>query len=196
MTVENKRRLSLLALTLTVFFWGAGFVFTDLCLETGADPGLINSIRFVTATIFIGVIFHKRIKLNKESLLYGSIGGVFLFLGFLFQLMGLKYTTAANNGFFTAAYVVFVPFLHWMIQKTKPSSTVMTGIAIALAGFFILNFGSPSTVEDVVGKDNLPLGNLLTILGSLFLAMHIVWSDRSLKKASGMTLEAKNITTK
>ena len=195
MTVENKRRLSLLALTLTVFFWGAGFVFTDLCLETGADPGLINSIRFVTATIFIGVIFHKRIKLNKESLLYGSIGGVFLFLGFLFQLMGLKYTTAANNGFFTAAYVVFVPFLHWMIQKTKPSSTVMTGIAIALAGFFILNFGSPSTVEDVVGKDNLPLGNLLTILGSLFLAIHIVWSDRSLKKASGMTITWIQVAT-
>ena len=187
MTFDNKRRLALVALSLTVIFWGAGFVITDICLKCGADPGLINSIRFVTAAVCVGIIFHKQIKPDKKSMKNGCIGGFFLFLGFLFQLMGLKYTTAASNGFFTASYVLFVPFLHWAFEKIRPTKTVLAGILIAVIGFFVLNFGSPSDV-DSIGKENIPLGNLLTIVGAVFLAIHIVWSDYSLKRSDSMTI--------
>lgn len=187
MTFDNKRRLALVALSLTVIFWGAGFVITDICLKCGADPGLINSIRFVTATICVGIVFHKRIRPDKKSWLYGCIGGAFLFLAFLLQLMGLKYTTAASNGFFTASYVIFVPFLHWAFEKTRPSKTVLLGVFIAVVGFFVLNFGSPSDIGSI-GKENIPLGNLLTIAGAVFFAIHIVWSDFSLKRSDSMTI--------
>lgn len=187
MTFDNKRRLALVALSLTVIFWGAGFVITDICLKCGADPGLINSIRFVTAAVCVGIIFNRQIKPDKLSLKNGCIGGFFLFLGFLFQLMGLKYTTAANNGFFTASYVLFVPFLHWAFEKIRPTKTVLAGVFLAVIGFFVLNFGSPSDM-DSIGKDNIPLGNLLTIVGALFFAIHIVWSDYSLKRSDSMTI--------
>ncbi|MCM1043009.1 MAG: DMT family transporter [Corallococcus sp.] len=185
---KRNHTFALVALILTTLFWGAGFLLNDIALSVGATPSFINCVRFVGATVIIGTVFCKKIKINKQIALYGTIGGIFLFGGFLLQLTGLKYTTPANNGFFTAAYVLFVPFIHWIASKKRPPAIVFCGVILALIGYVILNFGNAFDKQPDPEAQSQWLGNLLTVAGSVFFALQIVLSDSALKKADAMSL--------
>ena len=181
MTVtKRKHNIALVAIILGVTIWGAGFVFTDMCLKAGATASFTNMLRFVTATILIGAIFYKRIKLNRWMLLYGFIGGALLFGAFMLQLSALYYTTPANNGFFTASYVLFVPLIMWALVKKPPTWITVFGMVTAIAGLFILSFGGNMS-EIVSGKENSWIGDLMTIGCGLFFAIQMIISDRILQ---------------
>ncbi|QJA10160.1 DMT family transporter [Romboutsia sp. CE17] len=49
----------------------------------------------------------------------GAILSIFLFVAFQFQTIGLVYTTPSKNTFITAANVVIVPFIGYIIYKRK-----------------------------------------------------------------------------
>ncbi len=177
----NKKQhiLGFIMLSMTAIFWGAGFVLNDQLLTSSFQntPNLLNAVRFVVSAIALLAIFAKRLKFNKHSLLYGLAGGAMLFVGFTLQLIGLKYTTPSHNGFFTAAYIVFVPFIAWIIYKKRPVWTMFAGVTVAIAGLLILNlFGQNDQIEETT------LGDILTLVGSLMFAMQIAWSDFALKK--------------
>jgi drug/metabolite transporter (DMT)-like permease len=179
MTTKAKRGLTYLALIATVIIWGAGFVFSQMCLDAGLSPSFINLVRFSSAALIFGLLFMKRIKINRKVLLIGALGGVTMFGGFLLQLMALQYTTPAYNGFFTISYIVFVPFAVWIMFKRRPSVFVVVGLVVAVVGFGILNFGAGK------GRGTNPLmwlGNVLTIGASLFFAAQILLGDYALHK--------------
>ena len=81
-----------------------GVVGTKLSLDGGLTPFQLITIRFLIAAILINVIFYKQIKVNisKESIKCGIILGVFLFIAFVVQTIGLVYTTPSKNAFLTA----------------------------------------------------------------------------------------------
>lgn len=181
--IANKKQYSIAMITiiLTTVFWGVGFVISDILLANGLHAGFVNSVRFVTATLLIGVVFCKKIKFEKKMFCYSIIGGILLFLAFMLQLSALNYTTAANNGFFTASYLVFVPLMVWVIKKKRPSLITTIGIVVALVGFFILNFCGDFG-DDVNAKPNIWLGNLMTVISAIFFGMQIVLTDWALTK--------------
>ncbi len=192
-TARKNHSLAFISLVMTVLFWGAGFVLTDTVLQNGCKPGFTNCVRFLTATATTGIIFCKKIKLDKRTLLYGLIGGAALFGGFTLQLTGLQYTTPANNGFFTAAYILFVPFLAWMFTKKRPDAIVFIGIAAAVAGLFILNFGDVTNPNPY--KEHIWLGNMLTLVSALFFAVQMSFSDYAVKKTDAMSLTFAQLAT-
>lgn len=176
---KQHHNLGVVMLALTAMFWGAGFVLNDQLLMTSfvGMPSLLNAVRFVTASICMLVIFNKRIRLNWTILLYGGVGGLMLFGGFLMQLIALQYTTPAHSGFFTAAYIVFVPFVTWIVYKRRPSWVAFAGVGVAIVGFIILNLsGAGDTASETL------LGDLLTIICAVLFALQIVWTDYALKK--------------
>lgn len=166
-------------LSFTAIFWGAGFVLNDNLLTASFDktPNLLNAIRFFVATILLCIVFAKKLRCNKHILLYSSIGGAMLFGGFTLQILGLRLSTPSHNGFFTASYIIFVPFITWIFRKQRPSWQVFVSIAIAIAGLAILNI-SFSTTE----SKNTLYGDLLTLCGAVLFASQIVWTDFALKK--------------
>lgn len=178
--LANKKPLSYVLLSLTTLIWGAGFVFNKMASQSNAPTGLVNSIRFVVATLLIAAIFNKKIVANKKTLLYGALGGVSLAAAFFLQYYALNFTTPANNSFFTCFYVVFVPVLHWIFTKKVPHWTVFLAIGATLAGLAILNFGYAPTVEHM---PNAWIGNLLTIGCAIFFAVQIVVTDFALKNS-------------
>ena len=175
--VSNKKQhiLGIVMLACASVFWGSGFVLNAQLTQEGASfanmPGLLNAIRFGVAALCLLAIFNKRIRCDKHSLLCGAVAGALLFGGFLLQTMALKYTTPAHNGFFTAAYVIFVPFIAWILRKKRPSWVMLLGAAVAVAGLFVLN----------IKKETLPpdswKGDLITLACALCFALHIVWLD-------------------
>ena len=102
-------------------YGGWGFVGTKLSLDGGLTPLQLITIRFLIASIFINLIFYKRIKENisKEAIKCGAILGAFLFIAFVVQTIGLVYTTPSKNAFLTAVNVVIVPFIGFFIYRRK-----------------------------------------------------------------------------
>lgn len=161
-------------LSMTAIFWGAGFVLNDNLLKSAfyETPNLINTIRFGAAAILLAAIFNRKLKFNLNTLLYAGAGAALLFGGFTLQLLGLRLTTPSHNGFYTAAYVVFVPFVTWFIRKKCPMWHTFLGVAVALAGLALLNVdGFKNNTRTTL------LGDALTLTGALLFAVQIAWTD-------------------
>lgn len=178
-TTKKQHILALVMLSLTAFFWGAGFVLNDGLLANyfNDTPILLNAIRFGLSSVLLLCIFAKRIRWNKTNLLYSAIGGVFLFTAFTLQVYGLRLTTPAHSGFFTAAYIVFVPFIAWIAFRKRPLASTFIGIGVAIVGLALLNFNTSSD-----GSGDTIVGDLITLSSALMFTFQIVWSEVSLKK--------------
>ena len=164
---------------MTALFWGAGFVINAQLLDVAFyyTPSLLNALRFGISTLCLLAVFNKRIRFNKQILIYGGLGGVMLFAGFLSQTIGQKYTTPSHSGFFTASYVMFVPFIAWIAYKKRPHWVCFAGVAMAIAGLVALNFKSDEAVSE-----NTWIGDVLTVFCAVVFALQIFWTDYSLKK--------------
>ena len=177
---DKGHLLGLIMLSMTAVFWGAGFVLNDQLLGSAFHdaPNLINAVRFGVSSIVLAVIFCKKLKFDKKTILFGLAGGAMLFAGFTLQIYGLRSSTPSHNGFFTAAYIVFVPFIAWILLKKRPTWIMFVGVAAALTGLAILNFFNAENDEPTL------IGDLLTLTGALLFASQIVWTDFSLKKGA------------
>jgi drug/metabolite transporter (DMT)-like permease len=99
----------------------------------------------------------------------GIFIGFWLFMSYVTQTYGLKYTTASNNAFITTFYVIIVPFLNAAANKARLRVFHLAAAATALAGLALLSLDGAFAVR---------LGDGLTLACSLCYAIHIVLLDR------------------
>lgn len=147
--------LALLVLTL---FWGTTFTFVKNVLEI-SSPGVFLVARFgVAVAVLAPVALWRRRPLGRGFLLRGGILGLCLYLTFAFQTVGLRYTTPSRSGFLTGMCVLLVPFVSRFLlgRRVRPSAWV--GVALAVAGLFVLTRPFAGTVPDEVR-----LGDALTL---------------------------------
>lgn len=98
-------------LVLTAIIWGSGFVASTVALEH-YTPYQILAGRFLVGAVILSLIFFKKLnKLKKSTLIKGALLGVFLYIAFALQTVGLQFTTPSKNAFLTAVNVVIVPFI-------------------------------------------------------------------------------------
>src|SRR5699024_3333785 len=103
-----------LGLLFVAIIWGAGFVFTKNALNI-INTFYINGLRFLIAAVALTIIsFNKIRKTGKKEIKSGIIVGFFMFLGFTFQTLGIRYVTTGVSAFITASNVVMVPFMYWV----------------------------------------------------------------------------------
>lgn len=159
-----KKYLGILGLLVVAMIWGGGFVASDLALES-FTPFQIMAMRFLMATIFMFILSFRYIKtITKSELKAGFFLGIFLFLGFAFQTIGLRFTTPAKNAFLTATNVVFVPLIAFIIYKKKVSKQGLFGVLMAIIGAGVLSLQS---------NFSLGLGDGLTLLCAISFAFQI-----------------------
>lgn len=172
----NKRTYSEIAMVFITIIWGLGFPITKIAIQTGFGPNTIMVGRFLTATIVLGIIYHKRImKINKKYLLYGTITGLFLFFGFYFQTLGNVYTTASKNGFITQLNIVFVPYLYFLFFRKKVDMYNIISVLLAVIGLFVLTYS-----RDEFSGFN--LGDFYTLLCAVMVAFNVVTASYYQKK--------------
>jgi drug/metabolite transporter (DMT)-like permease len=106
---------------------------------------------------------------TQREILSGSLLGIFLFVSYLLQTYGLKYTTASKNAFITTLYVILVPFLHWFFNQKRPTANNIGAAVIAVFGLGLISLEGDFSVN---------IGDLLTLFCGLFFAFHIVFVDR------------------
>ncbi|MGD0136685.1 MAG: DMT family transporter, partial [Bryobacteraceae bacterium] len=85
------------SLVVMTLIWGATFVMVKRALAD-ASTLLFLTIRFATAAGVLAIVFRKDFRAGnlRKSLRAGVLAGLCLFGGYVFQTVGLRYTTASK----------------------------------------------------------------------------------------------------
>jgi drug/metabolite transporter (DMT)-like permease len=160
-----KKVMPKLALFSAAFIWGSSFFIMKNTVDV-FTPYILLGFRFTIACILLSIIFWKKIKeINFEYIWKGSIIGLFLFLAYSTQTFGLTETTPGKNALLTAIYCVIVPFLFWIVDKSKPDIYNFTAAIVCIAGIGMVS---------LTGDFTIGYGDAFTLLGGFIYAGHIV----------------------
>jgi len=86
--------------------------------------------------------------------------------GFLFQTVGLRYTTPSKSAFLTALAIVAVPLLVLLVNRSVPRPSEVAGIVLATIGLGLMTLKP--------GNWTLNRGDVLTVVCALGFALHIM----------------------
>ncbi len=132
----KSKHILFLALLFITLIWGSTFALIKVALDS-IGPFYFLAIRFSLASIVMLIIFRKSFREHKIHFGY-ILAGIFLFLGYVFQTVGLKYTSASNAAFITGLSVVIVPFLEVIFMKRKLPCTSILGAISSALGLWLL----------------------------------------------------------
>lgn len=169
---ENEKVRALLELTLAGALWGFGFIGTVWCLRFLSPSAIIFyrfGISFIVSFLFL-LISRQPWDLMKRETGLSLVPGIFLWLTLIFQTWGLQHTTATNSTFITTLYVVIVPLLRALSGTETLQWKHWLCVLLAL-------FGTGLIVQaQKISTHN--WGDLLTLICSLFAALHILVIDQ------------------
>lgn len=167
----KRSRIADFSLLLVAMMWGCTFLIVQNAVKV-LPPLAFNSIRFMGAALLLAlitVIFYRKdwkqlsFRMVRDSLLLG----LFLFLGYGFQTMGLLYTTT-SNGFITGLSVVLVPFLSLALLKHAISRYTWFSAALAAIGLYLLTFTGSAL--------SLNKGDALILLCAIAFALQVAYT--------------------
>lgn len=170
MPTNKIRVLSSLGLLLAAVIWGFAFVVVKNSLDL-IPPIYMLAFRFTIAAAALTLIMFPKLRnLTRRDWTSGAVLGFFLFTAHAVQTIGCQYTTAGKNAFLTTIYVIIVPFLHWIMNRKRPSGYAMTAAMIAVVGIGLLSLQG--------GDAGVNIGDVLTVICGFLFAVHIVYIDR------------------
>ncbi len=161
-----------LALALVALVWGTTFVVVKRALLEISTMYFL-AVRFGLASacmllMFTPALRHAGTRAVWRGLRGGMVAGIFLWLGYILQTFGLKYTSAGNSGFLTGLYIVLVPLISAAVYRRLPQIVELIGISIATSGMVLLTFPS------LHGEFHVNRGDLLTIGCAVAFAFHLL----------------------
>jgi drug/metabolite transporter (DMT)-like permease len=175
----SRRNAAELALVFNTLVWGATFILVKSALG-GISPMLFLALRFSLATVALAWFFLKPLghKAHNRGAWKGAGAGVlvgsFLFLGYLFQTLGLRLTSAPKSAFITGLTSVMVPLLGSLVYRNRPRISEWLGILTATAGLGLMTLPGVLTGPVLAGTAAVNRGDVLTFFCAIAFAAHIV----------------------
>lgn len=159
---------------LATLIWGSSFVIVKDVTDELAVLWLL-AIRFLSASVLLAILFLRKRKLffKKEYIICGACFGCALFAAYYFQTIGITDTTPGKNAFLSSPYNIIVPFLAWAIGGRKPTIFNIIAAILAICGVGLIALDSDLSLR---------WGDVMTIIGAVFFAVHIVLVSRLSKK--------------
>lgn len=167
-------------MVLLPIIWGTTFAVVQSSFVF-ASPILYTTIRFAFASLLFlvvgkqtrrGLVWLTSHKDETQEKRWLIIVGVSLALGYMFQVIGLLYTTTAKSAFLTSTAVVWTPLFGFLLHRERPKNRLILSIAISLAGIYLLS--------GVDLRQGLVLGDMLALLCAFSFAFYIVYLDKLL----------------
>ena len=184
----TKKTSSTILLFLASMLWGFAFVAQRMGMDY-VGVYTFGAVRFLLgAVILLPVIalLEKGTPPEKKrgSWQGGAMAGLALFAAATLQQYGIKLIPvngAGKAGFITGIYIILVPLLGLFLkQRTKAWTWI--GAVVALGGLYFLS------VTD--GWGSVSLGDILTLIGAFFWAIHILTVDRFSGRGSPLRFAA------
>ena len=151
------------ALAGNTVIWGSTFVLVQSALKN-ISPILFLSIRFSIATLALALLFRGRARFAPTR--GGIIAGGCLFAGYLFQTVGLQFTTASKSAFITGLAIPLVPLLTSLVYFRRPRFFELAGALSATAGMGLMTLQGDRLA---IGR-----GDWLTFCCAVAFAAHII----------------------
>lgn len=166
-----KMKIAPWALLAVSASWGLAFV----VMKQPIKDQNVNSFLFTrfAFAVLVMILLKPSVlrKINREVLTKGSLAGLFLGTGYIFQTLGLDRVGAAITGFVTGLYVVATPLIAWLVLRHRISAFTWLATLVATAGLALLSIQGFS-----VGT-----GELLVLVSAVAFGAHIValsqWSS-------------------
>lgn len=171
------------SLLIISLIWGSTFIVIKKTVEL-FEPITFVGVRFMLAFVIMLVICWPRRKNFTYAMLKdGLIIGVTLFLVFTFQTLALKYAKAAEVGFLTGLYVLFVPILSAIFLHKHPHLFSWIGVLFSAGGMMLITTGGVS----------FSIGQIFAIINAFFIGVQIIMTDSYSRKHDTVLLTAVEI---
>ena len=170
-----------LALVFICIIWGTTFAIVKNALAV-VDPILLIALRMIIAAVIVTFICWRRgllKRLGGETWRSAAVVGIFVYMGFVLQTIGLSLTTASKTGFITGLAVVFTPMLSPYILRKNPEWYSWVGVAIAVVGLGMLS---------LEGWQMPSIGDLYVLGCALCFGFQIVLLEKYSPRLNGMLL--------
>ena len=170
--MSKKRIQAIILLLAATFIWGVTFPAVKYIL------GYINYFQLLflrfgfASTIGIFVIIRYRSFLkDKKNLWYLVLLGASLFVSYVFQTAGLKFTMPSKSAFITSLYVVFTPAFSALLFKKKINKYLIVALVLSLIGLVFLS------QIDIRSLSTVNIGDILTFFCSISFAFQIILTE-------------------
>ncbi len=190
---QQKKQIwpQLLMVPATVI-WGSSFLIMKQAVD-GLPVFYLLAVGFSLGAGLLALVFFKRWqKLDKATLKGGCVLGVLMELAYIFQTYGLnglgplQGTTPGKNAFFTGIYCILVPFLAWLLFHKRPDLYNVAAALFCVAGIGLVSLG---------GELGMVGGDVLTMLGGVMFALHILAVPRYAAKSDVILLTILQFAT-
>jgi drug/metabolite transporter (DMT)-like permease len=168
------------SLAFVALVWGTTFVVVKGALAQ-ISTAYFLTLRFTLASLCMLIMFlpaFRRMRGQElmAGLRSGAGAGCFLWLGYMLQTFGLKYTSAGNSGFLTGLYIVLVPILVAVIYRRLPAKAELIGLSLASAGMVLMTLPAGSS------RLHINFGDVLTLACAVAFAFHLLALGRASKQ--------------
>lgn len=154
-----------LALFGAALIWGSSFLIVKNSMDI-MQPHILLGFRFTIGCFLLCILFYRKLKqLNWDYFIKGGLIGLFLFLAYSMQTIGITDTTPGKNAFLTAIYCVVVPFLYWIVDKKRPDIYNFIAAFITITGIGFVSLSGDFTIRR---------GDAFTLMGGAMYAVHMI----------------------
>lgn len=174
-----ERPVALLALLAASVIWGGTFVVVGEAVQDLPVFHLL-ACRFSLAALCLWPFARKTLAETWRTRGAWLLGAV-LFAAFVFQTAGLVWTTPSRSAFLTALSVPFVPLLRWLWRREGVAREVLLGLGLVMLGQVLL-------YSRGLGAAAFGWGDLLTLLGAVGYAVHILLAERLAQPGRALAL--------
>lgn len=165
-SIANSRHevVSVVLLVFVTSAWGTTFLLVKHVTQTMSVMGFLAMRFWIASGVLLVLRPRSLLRIAPHTLRHGSLLGLALAGGYVFQTIGLRYTSAALSGFLTGLTVVLTPMLAWPLLRHRPTGSTIAAVAVAVLGLGVLS----------LNRLNFGLGEALSIIGALGFALQIV----------------------
>jgi len=175
-----------------VIFWGLSFVATKMALASIPPFTLIFAEFSISALFFLLLVLRKGFPRfsKKDHILLFLLSFFEPGLYFVFETLGLQYTSAPKASLIIATTPIAVLILSTIFLKEKSSLTGLASIVISFAGIFILITGESGFR---LSWDGSIIGDLLIFGAVISAALYIVSARNLGRKYSALEITSMQI---
>lgn len=181
--MNNKTYIPLL-LVLISLIWAGSFIAVKITVNE-IPPIDLGFLRFLVATpIMILILFlrKKEVHIPKKELpsliILGLTGVTFLYI---FQFVGIEYTTASTSSVLISTNIIFIVILSTLFLKEVFSFKKTLGVILSFLGVMVVIFAQSSN-EKIIFNNQFIIGCLLVLLSAFCWAVYSVVGKKLLDK--------------
>lgn len=156
-----------LCLLLVALIWGGALVAQKTAMDHLEPFGFVGMRFLVSLLVIIPLVVYEW---RRSAPMVGDswwkilpVATVFVG-GVIFQQTGIINTSVTNAGFITGLYVLFTPFISWLLFRHMPDKLVWPACILSVGGLWYLNGGS---------FEALTRGDYMVLGGAVLFAAHV-----------------------